>query len=120
MFGEPLSSKVIRTRGAIAYEKEVTCIITVPETHMKMFTSALEAHLIKGAFVMQQDITTPARWFKRLDTENGDEGAAAYYDRIVKTVAAQGGRLLYRPSETSSLGATGVEEGVDTGMIEIK
>ena len=61
MFGDTLSSKIIRTRGAIAYAEEVTCIITVPELRLKMFTSGLEARPVKGAFVMQQGITVPAK-----------------------------------------------------------
>ena len=119
ILGDGMAAKVIRTRGAVAYEKEVTCVITISEAHLALFNSAASSSATRGAFMMQQGISGAPRWFKKTAEEGkSEEGHTRYYDRVSKLVADQKARLLYRPHDLSPLGAIGVDGGED--MVELK
>ena len=114
--GAQLAAKVFRTKGATAYDDEVTCVISIPEQSKAEFNAIKPP---RGAFVMQQEASEPPRWFARKDEEEGDDGAEKYLDRVLKIAQEKQGVLLYRPSSKfeAALGASGIDGCAETEAV---
>lgn len=96
----PMLKKVLATRGAVAYDEEVTCLILVKKTDTDVL---LEAGATGGAFVMSHRELTPPKWILRDDSILDDQD----YEQALAAVKVAGGRLVYRPKARSSLGIVG-------------
>ncbi|CAK0877162.1 unnamed protein product [Prorocentrum cordatum] len=79
VLGDVLAERVLRTRGAIAYDAEVTCIASTTEANAADFRTAVPP---RGAFIMQQDAPIAPRWLSRRADEEDEEGTRKYYDRV--------------------------------------
>ncbi|CAK0879153.1 unnamed protein product, partial [Prorocentrum cordatum] len=97
VLGDSAAEKVLRTRGAISYESEAACVVTVPTCHadaIKQVTPPV------GCFVMPQSSKEVPKWFSRRDDEEGE----AHCTRVSQLVHGRRGALLYRPHHKAQLG----------------
>ena len=61
------AKKVERTKTAIDYEGEVTCIVTTRESNRQLFTALI---LQPGHFVVEQPVAMLPQWITKLDKES--------------------------------------------------
>ncbi|CAK0796724.1 unnamed protein product [Prorocentrum cordatum] len=111
VLGDVLAERVLRTRGAIAYDAEVTCIVSTTEANAADFRTAVPP---RGAFIMQQDAPIAPRWLSRRADEEDEEGTRKYYDRVYQLAQQRQGHMLYRPHGKAQLGVAGAA-GVHPG-----
>ena len=95
-----LQRRVIRTRAAVDYKTETTCLVSVRACDLDKFGKAL---LLTGAFCMQQRRQATPQWVPRLPDEASDN----YWARAQNLCLEKKGTLVYRPSSTSSIGVVG-------------
>ncbi|CAK0846118.1 unnamed protein product [Prorocentrum cordatum] len=111
VLGDVLAERVLRTRGAIAYDAEVTCIVSTTEANAADFRTAVPP---RGAFIMQQDAPIAPRWLSRRADEEDEEGTRKYYDRVYQLAQQRQGHMLHRPHGKAQLGVAGAA-GVHPG-----
>ena len=92
-----LRNHILQTRGAIAYDTEVTCLIRIKEDKVPLF---LSAKLPVGAFCNPQKSQKLPTWFKREEEQTW----SAYWANVSSMCTSVNGRLVYRPSQNAPIG----------------
>ncbi|CAK0904022.1 unnamed protein product, partial [Prorocentrum cordatum] len=99
VLGDVAAAQIVRTRGAIAYEAETTCVVTVPKSFELKMSEIIPP---LGCFIMKQASTTTPKWF----TQKGEETPKDYLKRVCWLLKEQRDLLVYRPYGRAKLGAT--------------
>ena len=92
-----LRKMVLQTRGALAYNTEVTCLIRVSQRNL---ATLLQAQLPTGAFLSKHGTTSIPQWIPREKGQN----AASYYTKAHTLAFPSNARVIYRPSSFACLG----------------
>ena len=95
-----LHSKVITTKAAIAYPRDVTCLVVIRSSDLDAF---LASDVPPGTLVMKHKDDSLPQWIGKSDTETTD----AYWARVAATAKTTQGRMIYRPHSSKSLGIVG-------------
>ena len=85
-FNESLRKAVAQTRGAVAYEHEATCLMSVRAEDVQKF---LQASLPTGIFLNQHRGSSVPHWFHKIAQSNSE-----YYVHITNLQTQVGGRLV--------------------------
>ena len=88
---------VLQTRGALAYNTEVTCLVKVSQSNL---SALLAVQLPSGAFLSPHRSNSIPQWIPR----DKDQSAASYYTKVHTLAFPSNARVIYRPSATASLG----------------
>ncbi|CAK0793987.1 unnamed protein product [Prorocentrum cordatum] len=97
IFNAPTAKMLLQTKGAVGYRTEVTAILLVAPDNKNKF---LEHAHPEGVFLNQQASPLVPVWHRVRDQES----MASYYARVSGVAKTSEGRLVYRPSDNSSLG----------------
>ncbi|CAK0905971.1 unnamed protein product, partial [Prorocentrum cordatum] len=111
VLGNVLAERVLRTRGAIAYDAEITCIVSTTEANAAVFWAAAPP---RGTFTMQQDAPIAQRWLSWRADEEDEESTRKHYDRVCQLAQQRQGHMLHRPHGKAQLGVAGAA-GVHPG-----
>ena len=89
--------KILQTKAAINYPKEVTCLIRVREDCVQ---NLLSISLPIGVFLNRQKSKLVPRWFYRSDSQSFSQ----YWVSTKQECDKAKGRMVYRPSPNAPLG----------------
>eukprot|EP00959_Pyramimonas_sp_CCMP1952_P144537 3025397-Pyramimonas_sp.AAC.1 len=98
IFNAELQKMVLKVKGALNYESELTCLFIMKKSPLEKF---MQFPLPRGVFVNLQGSKLVPRRFKQRDAKT----AEAYLERVTVSSTAGFGRLCYRPPDDAGLGA---------------
>ena len=104
-FNEALRKAITQTRGAVDYEREAPCLISVRSDDVPKF---LQASLPTGIFLNPHKGSSVPHWFHKKPSQSDSE----YYVHVADIQKQAGGRLVYRSSTTAPLGLLDTTETV--------
>eukprot|EP00959_Pyramimonas_sp_CCMP1952_P442158 9256387-Pyramimonas_sp.AAC.1 len=99
VLGDVAAAQIVRTRGAIAYDAETTCVVTVPKSFEVKMSEIIPP---LGCFIIKQASTTTPKWI----TQNEEETPKDHLKRVCGLLKEQRNLLVYRPYGRAKLGAT--------------
>jgi hypothetical protein len=97
VLGPTAAKEVLQTRAAIAYDKEVTCLVKVRTAAVP---ELLKLRLPVGAFVAQHASQSRPQWIRR----PAEQSSGEYWKRATAQRDKGGGSLIYRSTNRSSIG----------------